>query len=147
MFSIQDEANVFLKCFFKKYTKIYFRTFNLNSSFGFVVFIVPSPPSRLTAKPVSLSSIAVYWEAPREPRGQQTNIIYEICYKESMALSHVKIAVNNTKNEVQNVKIQSLKSNTAYLIKMRAGRLIDGSLHWSNYVRTSARTLQKGELT
>ena len=108
--------------------------------------IVPSSPSKLEAKLVTLTSIRIHWEPPGKPRGQLTNIIYEIYYKESTARpkNEVNITVKATEDHV--LKIQKLKSNTLYTIRIRAGRQIDGGvLQWSNYKSIPIRTLQEGK--
>jgi hypothetical protein len=64
-------------------------------------------------------------------------------YKESTTLpeNEVKIAVENMKDHI---RIKKLKSNTLYIIKIRAGRQTDGGLNWSDYRWLRTRTLQKG---
>ena len=64
-------------------------------------------------------------------------------YKESTTLpeNEVKIAVENMKDHI---RIQKLKSNILYIIKIRAGRQTDGGLNWSDYRWLRTRTLQKG---
>ncbi|CAB3996532.1 Down syndrome cell adhesion molecule homolog [Paramuricea clavata] len=116
-------------------------SFNVSTKEG-----VPSYPSKLEAKSRSLTSITVYWEPPTEPRGQLTNIVYEMYYKESTTLpeNEVKIAVENMKGHI---RIQKLKSNTLYIIKIRAGRQTDGGLNWSDYRWLRTRTLQKAPTT
>ncbi len=54
--------------------------------------------------------------------------------------NEVKINVTTIKR----IKIQKLKSNTLYIIKIRAGRQADGVLQWSNYKEIRTRTIQKG---
>ena len=102
--------------------------------------VVPSPPSQLEARSISLTSIIVYWKPPREPRGQLNSIVYEIYYTESTGFFK-NVTVNSTQDHS---KLQKLMSDTLYLIKIRAGRQVDGTLRWSNYRRISARTHQTG---
>lgn len=66
--------------------------------------------------------------------------MYEIYYKESTGLFK-----NETVNSMEDhIKLQKLMSDTLYLIKIRAGRQVDGTQRWSNYRRISARTHQAG---
>jgi hypothetical protein len=107
-------------------------------------FLVPSSPAKLEAKSPTLTNITVYWEPPREPRGQLTSIIYEIRYKESTILPGNEENIVKTMDDHM-LKIQKLKSNTLYVIRVRAGRQTDGVLRWSNYKSTRIRTLRKGK--
>ncbi|XP_028400222.1 protein sidekick-1-like [Dendronephthya gigantea] len=106
----------------------------------------PSFPSKLTAKSLSLTSITIYWQPPREPNGPINDIVYEIVYEEKSASTQVvkRILVNDTRE----LRIPNLKSNTLYLIKIRAGRQTDnGTMHWSDYRWIHLKTLQKAPTT
>ena len=66
--------------------------------------------------------------------------MYEIFYEESAGLFKNE-TVNNMRD---NIKLPKLMSATLYLVMIRAGRQVDGTLRWSDYRSISTRTLQKG---
>lgn len=104
-------------------------------------YVVPSSPATLKVKLVSLATIKVSWEPPRKPRGQVNNIMYEIHYKEITASLESGVTISSEEDQIQ---IEKLKSNTVYIIKIKAGRHTDDGLQWSSYISIRARTLQKG---
>lgn len=109
----------------------------------FLFYLAPSSPFKLAAKSLSLTSVTIYWQPPSEPNGPINDIFYEIVYEEKSDSSHVVkiIWVNDTREML----IPNLRSNTLYLIKIRAGRQIGNStIHWSDYRRIHVKTLQKG---
>ena len=110
-------------------------------------YLVPSRPTSVAAVSRELTTITLDWKPPSEPRGLLTNILYEVYYVERGAPpdNEMKLIVNNSVE--YELKISSLKSDTMYMIKVRAGRkAIDGDVYWSGYAVIWVKTLQEGEL-